>query len=104
MGVVVEVAEAGAADPAVGLVAPVGLQLVGGAQAEAGELLVEVVLVGKEAGQRGVVVAGDGVVVAEQEEAGARCWRAGASMLASSEAMNSCLRATFSGLRSREGT
>lgn len=78
--VVVEVADAGAADPAVGMV-PIGFELVRGAEAELRQLLVEGVLVGEEAGQRWNVLAGDGVVVADEQQPATEALRKGTDAL-----------------------
>lgn len=75
VGIVVEVANSGASNPAMWLAGTERLQFMGGAEAQAGKVIVKVVLVLEEAGQSGLVVASDGVVVAKQEKAGAQPFR-----------------------------
>jgi hypothetical protein len=69
VGIVIEVADSSAADPAMRMRRPIGTKLMCGAEAEAGELVVELVLIREEAWQCWLVVPSDRVVVAQHEQA-----------------------------------
>jgi hypothetical protein len=68
VSVVIEVADPGSTNPAMGMSSTVRTELVGCTKAQTGELIVELILVGEESRQRRLMMAGDGVVVAQYEK------------------------------------